>query len=218
MHHASHHPPKDRLIAVTLKRLRDGTVAGVMPCCCCALAMSVPPPRYHTMKYPRVRTPLALAHRAGARTLVRAAALITHRCLIRRTPSHVQSRKRQCAWGAHVRMKSVPTVSRASFQSSLAANGRDAQLRIRPRPTLASVFLAAPAQRRAARAPSHGGAQSGRGLGGSTRAIAESNFRCASTSFWRLATQCSAHISQNSQAPGLLQTAQIHFMRGSYRD
>jgi hypothetical protein len=47
-------PEKDGLIAITLKRAyADGTVAVVMDplSLLCRLAMSVPPPRYHTVKY-----------------------------------------------------------------------------------------------------------------------------------------------------------------------
>jgi hypothetical protein len=47
-------PQKDGLIAITLKRAyADGTVAVVMDplSLLCRLAMSVPPPRYHTVKY-----------------------------------------------------------------------------------------------------------------------------------------------------------------------
>ena len=47
-------PQEDGLIAITLKRpYADGTVAVVMDplSLLCRLAMSVPPPRYHTVKY-----------------------------------------------------------------------------------------------------------------------------------------------------------------------
>jgi hypothetical protein len=63
---------KEGLVAITLKRAyADGTVAVVMDplSLLCRLAMSVPPPHYHIVKYAGVlaqREPLALAHRTRA--------------------------------------------------------------------------------------------------------------------------------------------------------